>query len=664
MKNASSVEDLLIQGLGHHRARRLTEAANSYRTALSIQPDIADALNLLGAAQYQDGALEEGAALVRRAIVRNWRVATYHSNLGAVLQAAKRPRLAEEAYLRAVILDPALPDVLNNLGSIMLERAHLSEAEAILARAIRIKPDYAEARCNLGIIFLQLQRYGEAAEQLLMISQTRPDYPLLHNCLARLYREKDSPQAATRHFIQAILLAPGNSDFFQGYASFLLHQGRIGEARRFLDRALHLDPLNARAMNTMGNACHLQGRPAEAGRFFTDALALVDDLEIRKNSVLNMYFDPHYDQTKILSISKEIAAAIEIAINTASLRIELGADRKIRIGYVSGDYLYHPVGYFLSRVLPNHNRLSTEIFCYSNNFHQDEMTAALRSSSDHWRSIVGLTAEQAGRVIENDHIDVLVDLSGHTALNRLDVFALRPAPIQVSWLGFYGTTGMSRMDYILMDEVAIPRGDEHWFTEQVVRLPRGRFCYGPPDYAPEVASLPRDRNGYVTFGSFNRLAKINPNVIALWAEVLRAVPNSRLLLKCKTLGDESVRTNLLDVFASEGIPAHRIELRGKSPHRQMLEEYGEIDIALDPFPHCGGLTSCEALWMGVPVITLPGEHPVSRQTMGFLFQLELGFLVASSPRDYVSRAVALSSDVEKLGALRREIRIKMATSRP
>ena len=284
---------------------------------------------------------------------------------------------------------------------------------------------------------------------------------------------------------------------------------------------------------------------------------------------------------------------------------DLNCDRRLRVGYVSGDLRYHPVGYFLARVLSAHDRRSVEVFCYSNSAVVDAMTARLRAVSDQWRSIVGMSDADAASLIRRDGVDILIDLSGHTNRNRLPLFASRPAPVQASWLGYYGTTGLAAMDYVLMDAVSAPPGEERWYSEAVVRLPHGRFCYDPPETAPAPADPPFSRRGHVTFGCFNNISKIGPDVVRSWARILEVSPGARLICKWRTLGDENSRRRLIEAFAAAGVSADRLEPRGFSPHQEMLAEYGDIDIALDPFPFGGGLTSCEALWMGAPVVTLP-----------------------------------------------------------
>jgi protein O-GlcNAc transferase len=286
----------------------------------------------------------------------------------------------------------------------------------------------------------------------------------------------------------------------------------------------------------------------------------------------------------------------------------------------------------------------------------------LRAAADHWRDIVGLSDSDAAAMIERDRIDILVDLSGHTARNRLLLFARRAAPVQASWLGYFGATGLRAMDYLVMDEATLPAGEERWFGETIVRLPHGRFCYAPPDYAPEPVDPPSLKRGYATFGSFNNVAKIGAEVIKLWAAVLDASPGSRLLLKWRSFDNEQVRRRVSNDFGAAGIAPERLELRGLSPHADMLAQYGDIDIALDPFPFGGGLTTCEALWMGIPVLTWPGDRPASRQSSGFLDLLGMSDCVAHSAVQYVRCATDLAANPHRLTALRHTLRARMTGS--
>ena len=334
-------------------------------------------------------------------------------------------------------------------------------------------------------------------------------------------------------------------------------------------------------------------------------------------------------------------------------------DRRLRVGYVSGDLQSHPVGYYLTGPLEAHDKSASEVFCYSNDLPEDQVTARIAAASDHWRRIASLSDEDAAALIRRDQIDILVDLSGHTDKNRPRLFGMKPAPVQVSWLGYPGSTGMSAIDYLIMDPSTAPPGAESWVSEALVRLPHGRFCYSPPAYAPHVVMPP---SRAVTFGSFNNGAKLGPHVLRLWARVLEATPGARLVLKWRYFGEAGVQRRLIEAFAAAGVDRERLELRGHSPHGEMLAQYADIDVALDPFPFCGGLTSSEALWMGVPVVTLPLDRIASRQTLAFLHGLGLGDLAASSEDDYVRIAAALAADPARRAQLRATLRPLMAAA--
>ncbi|MEK7302658.1 MAG: methyltransferase type 11, partial [Pseudomonadota bacterium] len=335
--------------------------------------------------------------------------------------------------------------------------------------------------------------------------------------------------------------------------------------------------------------------------------------------------------------------------------------RPLRIGYVSADFCQHTVGLFVKDVITTHDRERVMVFAYSAGQVKDWVTDAIMAACQ-FRDVAHVGDTDVAALILQDKIDILVDLSGHTAGSRLTVFAYRPAPVLVSWLGYFATTGLPCMDAVLLDEWHAPEGFESKFTESIIRLAAGRFCYQPVPYAPEIASSPWQRNGHITFGCFNNTAKLNEEVLDVWARILSAVPDSRLILKWRTFNDDHLREQVTGAFVERGIAAHRIELRGPSFHADLLKEYADIDIALDPFPFTGGLTSCEALWMGVPIVTWPQSRVVSRQTFAILSAIGLPELAAINADDYVRIATELTRDYNCLECLRTGLRRQMKDS--
>jgi protein O-GlcNAc transferase len=339
-------------------------------------------------------------------------------------------------------------------------------------------------------------------------------------------------------------------------------------------------------------------------------------------------------------------------------------ERRLRVGYVSADFRTHSVGYFLSAIFHEHDDAAVEIYCYSGGADEDEQTSFFKSRAAAWRSTIGMSDEDLAAAVHQDGIDLLVDLSGHTSGNRLAVFARRPTPIQVTWLGYPDTTGLATMDYRLTDAIADPPGlADSLSRERLVRLPDGFHCYTAPASAPDVAPPPAMERGYVTFGSFNNLVKVNASVLDLWAAILQRVPGSRLVLKHRWLNMADMRARMHDLFERRGVARDRIELMGKlASTEDHLAAYGGVDIALDTFPYNGATTTCESLWMGVPVVTLAGDRHAARVGASMLTRVGLGDLVASSPQAYLETAARLAADRSTLARLRADMRGRIASS--
>jgi predicted O-linked N-acetylglucosamine transferase (SPINDLY family) len=330
--------------------------------------------------------------------------------------------------------------------------------------------------------------------------------------------------------------------------------------------------------------------------------------------------------------------------------------KRLRVGMVSGDLCTHVVSYFLEGLLRGLDSDRIELIAYPTRPKEDPTSQRLRAYFAAWKPLTGLSDAAAAECIHADGVHILLDLNGHTAYNRLPVFAYKPAPVQASWLGYFATTGVAAMDYLIADPWTMPETEEAYFTEKIWRLPETRLCFTPPDVDVSVSQLPALTSGYITFGCFNNLTKMNDGVVALWSRVLAAVPGSRLLLKAKQLKDASVRQNVFERFATHGVGAERLVLEEPAPRAEYLAAYQRLDIVLDPFPYPGGTTSCEALWMGVPVLTLAGERFLSRQGVGLLMNTGLPEWIASDPDDYVARAVSHAGDLQGLAAVRASLR--------
>jgi predicted O-linked N-acetylglucosamine transferase (SPINDLY family) len=630
--HAASVNlpQLLQSAIAAHQSGQLSEAEALYRQVLQVDARNFNALHLLGLIATDSGQPDAAVDLIGRAIAVKPNVAAAHHNLGIALKARGALQEAAGSFQRAVALQPDFVEAQLHLGGVLVELGRAQDAVACYRRALAIHADHAEIHNSLGIAL---------------------------NALGR-------PEEAVASFQRAVAIAPDFAGAYNNLGIVCRAQGRVDEAIAYLQRACAVQPDYAEAFNNLGNALDAEGRSQDAIACYRRALEIAPGYaRAHSNLLFTLNYDEGCSGAALFAEHRNWARQHAAGLAAAHHGNVPDATRRIRIGYVSADFKYHTVGCFFEPVLAAHDRAQVEIYCYANVNKPDRVTARLQAQADVWRDIAALDDAAVAQLIREDAIDILVDLSGHTAGNRLLAFARKPAPIQVSWLGYFNTTGLDAMDYAIWDAASLPAEAERWFTEKIVRLPDSRFCYLPPSYAPPVASLPAlRRGGAITFGCFNNIAKVSPAVVSLWAKLLHAVPHSRLLLKWKSLADNSVRERYLALFAAHGIGADRLELLGASPHEQMLAEYGDVDIALDPFPYSGGLTSCEALWMGVPLVTLAGARPVSRQTLGYLSLVNLAELAATTPEQYVQIATDLARDLDRLAAVRAGLRATMAAS--
>lgn len=569
---------------------------------------------------------------IGRALAHEGDSAALQYLLGCALEDVGRAGEAAAAYRKALELDPGHAKAANNLGCLQELSGQLDEAAESYGRALRSDPKLSNALYNRGNLEKQRGRF----------------------------------KAAEADLRQALALEP-RADWHSSLGEVLLQQWRLDEAEASQRAALALEPDGARAWFGLGNALMLLGRADEAEAAFRRALEIEPDLaEVHSNLLLCLHYRKGDDAALLyeehLAWAGRHAEGLRQPAGFAA--IDRTPGRRLNIGYLSPNFHRHSIASFFAPLLQAHDRARVRAFCYSSLERPDEVTARLRGLSDEWRDLRGLTGDAVARLIREDRIDILVDLAGHTGGGRPLVFARKPAPVQMAWLGYPNTTGLAEMDYRLTDTVADPPAEADCrHSEKLLRLPRGFLCFLPDPASPEPGALPSLAAGHVTFGCFNNFAKITPGMIALWARLLAAAPRARLLLKAHALGSESARRSVLDRFASHGIAAERLALHGPEDSVEgHLARYREVDIALDTYPYNGTTTSCEALWMGVPVVTLAGTTHVSRVGASILKEVALDELVATSPDGYIAKALALSADPEKLRGLRRGLRERLRAS--
>lgn len=609
----------------------LDDAIAAFRKAIVIKPDLAEAHFNLGSALSDQGRLHETIAAYRNLIAIDPKLAEAHANLGNALNALGRLDEAIAVFRKAIIIKPGLTEAHFNLGNALYDHGRLDEAIAAYREAIAINPELAPAHCNLGTALKDQGRIEEAIAACRRAVAITPDYAAAHYNLGNALKDHGKLDEAVAAYREAIAVKP---DFGAAYAN-------------------------------LGNVLNEQGRLDEAIAAYRRAIAIKPDAMVHSNLLLCLNYDDKSTSAGIFAEHREWNDRYgrQLSPPTAYAN-ELAPERRLRIGYISPDFREHSVAYFMEPLLKGHDRQAVEVFCYADVTRPDMVTARLRGLVDHWLGIVGLSDDEMVERIRADGIDILVDLAGHTARNRLPLFARKPAPVQATWLGYPNTTGLEAIDYRLVDAVTDPAGEaDAWASESLVRLESGFLCYGGLDRAPEPTVPPCLETGAVTFGSFNNPIKASAATLNAWGRLLSQAPKARLLLKGRTFGDVVARRLFLARLAERGVALDRVELVPWLPESAAhLALYDRIDIALDPFPYNGVTTTCEALWMGVPVVTLKGDRHAGRVGASLLTQIGLMDLIANSVEDYIEIAVTLAEDTGRLRDLRRSLRPRLAES--
>ncbi len=663
----STHAEALAEGLEHQKAGRLEEAARIYADALRRDPDDIDALHLSGMLALQQGQARVAEQRIRRAIGLAPRVAMFHVSLATVLRSAGRIEEAIHSYRRALELDPSDAFAAVNLGMALQSQRRWAEACAAYRQALQARPDWAEAHALLASALAALRRWTDAAGHSRRAIELRPDLAEAHNILGVALEAEGRFEEALACYEHALALRPEFPEALNNRGNVLAALGRIEPAEADYRSALALAPRYAPAWNNLGHALEMQGAVKEALECYRRAIELDDALEVaHSNLLLALHYDPDATPAEIYTEHRRWAARLKnLAARGRAHDNDPDPDRRLRIGYLSPDFRRHSVAYFLEPVLAHHDRTAFEIIAYSNTAREDSVTERLRALCDGWRCIRGLDDEAAAELIRRDGVDILVDLAGHTAGGRPLVAARKPAPVQVNWLGYPDTTGLEAVDYRLTDEHADPPGKpDAYASERLVRLPAPFLCYLPPREAPPVTPRPDSSAGRIRFGAFHNLAKINASVAEAWARILAALPEAELVVKSRVLEDPAARRRLTALLERAGISERRFKLRGAAADlRAHLAAIAEVDVALDAFPYAGTTTTCEALWMGVPVVTLAGDRHAARTGATLLAAVGLSDLVAHSTEEYIACAVRLARHPGRLAELRATLRERMAASR-
>jgi protein O-GlcNAc transferase len=650
-------------GDAHRAAGNVDAAVDCYRRALKLTPADVASHNKLGIALRSQGKLAEATACYRRALELAPDLAEVLNNLGNVLADQQQTAEACECYRRALQRAPHDARYRHNLGTALEAEGHRTEAIECYRQALRLQPNFAEAHNSLGNA---LQTQGELAEAMSCLQRAvalKPGFVEAHNNLGNVLRRQGRLQESIAACRRAIELRPGFANAHNNLGSALKDLGRLDEAVDCYRRAIELRPDFMEAYNNLGNVWKDQGQIDEALDCYRQAVATKPGfLHPQCNLLYTLHFSPTCDAATLYAELRRFNAeyARPLAAAIAPHANDRTPDRRLRVGYVSPDFRKHPVGRFLLPLLEAHDHQQYEVWCYASVELRDEITARCQAAADVWRDVVALNDEELAAMVRADGIDILVDLTMHMAHSRLGVFARKPAPVQVTYLAYCSTTGLDAMDYRLTDPyLDPPGGDERFYAEQSVRLPETYWCYHPLTEAPPAGELPAQRAGYVTFGSLNNFCKCNPSTLECWYRLLAAVPNSRLLLHA---GQGSHRERTRERFGRQGVSPERLRFIDFLPAAEYFRVYQQIDVALDPFPYGGGTTTCDALWMGVPVVSLAGATAVGRGGLSILSNVGLPELVAHDADHYVQTAAALAADLPRLAELRATLRARMQQS--
>ncbi|MEQ9409220.1 MAG: tetratricopeptide repeat protein [Fuerstiella sp.] len=650
----------LQQAIALHQAGDLAQAATLYQQILDADPVNAEAWHLSGLIDCSQGNADRGESCIRRAVRLDPAAIHFKANLAAVLVKKQQLTEAEDLCREVLRIDAGHTYALANLGTVLRKQQRGSEAQAVFEKAIDIQRD-ASALCNLATVLTDLGRHQEAYDLLIEARELDSQMPEVHKNLAIVLRELGNAEDAMSSMAVAEQLNPAPEHVHLTRANMLLDDGQPAEAIAEYQAAMEHNPESAEAIFGLG--CALMQIAAWEEALEACRLATVlkpGDARFASGHLYAATLSPLLQIDEVVRRHRSWGEQIEAATAVEQLQPDLTVDRPLRVGYVSPDLRGHATMSFLYPLLQAHDRSKFQIVIYSETAREDDATESVRQLGDEWCCTRGLSDEQLTRQIRSDRIDILIDVAGHTAENRLPVFARKPAPVQVSFLGYPTTTGLSRIDYFLTDSIREPNEAERFFSEQPVFLPHGAACFQALK-APDVAPPPFVANGYVTLGSTHRPEKISAAALGLWAQILDRLPDARLLIFRDTLKNDSVRTLLAQRLQQAGADLARVDFGWDLPQAHH-DVYARFDLLLDVFPWGSGTIAYDAMWMGVPIPTITGDRGSCRATASLLHHSGFPELVAESPDSYMALVQHLAEDRQQLISLRNKLRPAMQST--
>lgn len=654
-------------GNAFNRLALYEQAVDAYKESLALDSRQPDALANLGIALRYMQKHSEAERNLRMALEMNPDHPEANHGLAIVLDSKSQPDRAEPFARRAVELDRTKIDFVVTYGNILRNLRKYAEAEHVFKAALEYKPNDPSLLCSVGTVLREQNLFDAATKHYERALELAPKSPSVLRNAADYYRSMREHERA-RDAYERLIEVVGDKDVgaFNNLAITLRDLDRFDDAEEMYLKCIELDEDNEYGFNNLAILLMEMGKGKESIQYYQKALEKNPDYKsARSNMMFYMNYLSEYSPQELYAAHREwqrfhVVPDIPGSIyhpNTPD------PDRKLKIGYVSADFYGHAVSYFIDAALKFHDKESFEVTCYAHVSTPDAITERLKGFVENFRFIHQVKDDELAEIIRDDEIDILIDLAGHTAGNRVDALALRPAPIQVTWIGYPNTTGLDSVDYRFVDNVTDPPGlADEVHSETLWRLPDIFTCYTPTAKEEVNKTPPAAKNGYVTFGSFNNASKISTLTVDSWSRVLHAVPGSKLLLKSASLADQGTCDRFAERFGEYGIDKERIEFYGRMSSKDHMNFYGRVDIGLDPTPYNGTTTSCEALWMGVPIVTLAGDRHAARVTASLLHQVGLEDLIGETMDEYVEKAAALAGDVPRMTRIREELRDRMRES--
>jgi protein O-GlcNAc transferase len=627
-KLPSHVPTLCNLGAVYARQERFDEAGKCYAMCLAASPGYADAHYNLGNLYRRVGRHREAVTEYQSCLKGNPNHASAYFNMGLALVGLNEMDAAAESFRQTIALEPQHTDAYNRLGDALLRTGHVNDGIEQFRKYVSLRPTDHRGYNNLGLAMANAGRPNDAIELLQKSLQLSPNYPDAHNTLALAYEALNRKDEASFHYSEAVRLNPTFADAWSNYGTNLTEQGRVEEAIVALRKSL-------------------QARPHAA--------------MIHSNLLLTLNYSSHLTPEQVTAEHKEFASQFAPNTTTSPMLHDPDPERRLRLGYLSADFRAHTVSGFIEALLTHHDRNRFHVTAYANVSRPDDATTRFQKLADRWRFVNGLSDEQIANQIVADKIDILIDLSGHTAGNRILVLAARPAPIQATLFGYPNTTGLNTVDYRITDEISDPPDmTEHLYTEKRLHLNGLAWVYQPPTDAPPVRPLPGLKNDTFTFGCLNNAAKISDACLTTWANLLKAIPNSQLVLL--TGSSEKGSELMAERFEKAGVSRDRVERLSRLSRKDYFETYTRFDLALDPFPYNGGVTTCDSLWMGVPVLAVAGSSYVSRQGVSILTHVGLPEFAAESSEQLIEMAKIWVENRDMLADIRAGLRSQLANS--